>query len=155
MLVHDLKAKVCYEKTSFLLHMASFHCPSRVPHSVAIKIPTILYLGKVTTRVTIHIKNLVATKSWALPEPSLSHRPVCPGSFKKFGALSLRVAPWFPLRTWSVTCKLNRVVLTLLPRFHFIIAMMSDLDTSRCSGLRSSPLDSIYHQQSFYNRHWC
>ena len=104
----DLKAKVCYEKTSFLLHMASFNCLSRVPHSVTIKIPTILYLGKVTTRVTIHIKNLVATKSWALPEPSLSHRPVCPGSFKKFGALSLRVAPWFPLRTWPMGSRNHR-----------------------------------------------
>ena len=84
---------------SFLLHMASFYCLSRVPHSVAIKIPTILYLGKVTTRVTIHIENLVATKSWALPEPSLSHRPVCHGILKIFGALSLLVAPWSLPRT--------------------------------------------------------
>ena len=54
-----------------------------------------MYSGKVTTRVTIHIKNLVATKSWALPEPSLSHSQ-CVTEVQKVRRLEPSHSPMVP-----------------------------------------------------------
>ena len=88
------KLIVSYEKNEFSTHDGEFFTAYLGPTLGSNLIPTIMYLGKVTTRVNDPHQNLDATKSCTCHDPSLSQWPVCHGSFKIFGALSLRVAPW-------------------------------------------------------------